>query len=103
MNGTTFFRTALLATTIAVGASGVAPAQTAPLSPNAMQHQHLRGERGSARNLLRIRKQLERDIDQIQHDRRDYGGHRETAIDALQKARQAIEDAIEYDRSHPNQ
>ncbi|MDP9111000.1 MAG: hypothetical protein M3M96_05165 [Candidatus Eremiobacteraeota bacterium] len=103
MNTTGRLRVALLATTIAIGSLGVAPVQSAPFVPNAMQQNHLRGERGSARNLLRISKQLERDIDQMQHDRHDYGGHREAAIDALQKARQAIEDAIEYDRSHPNQ
>ena len=103
MNSRILFRTALLAITVAVGSLGVAPAQNAPFAPNGMHQNYLRGERGSARNLLRIRKQIERDIDQMQHDRRDYGGHREAAIDSLQKARQAIEDAIEYDRSHPNQ
>ena len=100
MNFTTLLRTTLVATTIAVGSLGIAPAQSTPVAPNAI---HLRGERGSARNLLRIRKQLERDVDQMQHDRRDYGGHRELAVDALQKERQQIEDAIEYDRTHPNQ
>lgn len=103
MNSSTLLRTALLATAITVGSLGIAPAQSVPAPTNAMQRAHLRGESGSARNLLRIRKQLERDIDQMQHDRRDYGGNRETAIDSLQKARQAIEDAIEYDRMHPNQ
>jgi len=103
MNITMLLRTALIATVIAVGSLGAAPAQNTMAAPKAVQGTHLRGERGSARNLLRIRKQLERDIDQMQHDRRDYGGHRELAVDALQKARQQIEDAIEYDRAHPNQ
>ncbi len=70
---------------------------------NSMHKGHRRGERGSKKNPARVSKQLERDIDMLKRDRHDYGGHREAAIDALQKARQSIEDAIEYDRTHPGQ
>lgn len=60
----------------------------------------LRSERGSAHNILSIKTRLERLIDQLQRDRRDYGGHREAAIDDLQKARVQLEAAINYDATH---
>lgn len=60
----------------------------------------LRGERGSAHNILSIKTRLERLIDQLQRDRRDYGGHREAAIDDLQKARVQLEAAVNYDATH---
>ena len=62
--------------------------------------QWMRGERGSARNLLSVRRHLEALIDQMQHDQRDYGGYRVQAIQALQQARQDIIAAIEYDATH---
>ena len=60
----------------------------------------LRGETGSARNLLYVRRRLEVLIDQLQRDQRDYGGHRVAAIGDLQQGRAQLDEAIEYDRSH---
>jgi hypothetical protein len=60
----------------------------------------IRGEYGSARNLLRARTRLETLIDQLQRDQRDYGGHRVAAIANMQQARAQLDEAIEYDRSH---
>ena len=60
----------------------------------------VRGERGSARNLIAVRRRLERLIDQMQHDQRDYGGYRVKAIADLQQARADIVAAIQYDATH---
>lgn len=51
-------------------------------------------------NLRRIERSLERDIDMMQHDRHDYGGHRVDAIKELQAARGEIAAAERYDRTH---
>jgi hypothetical protein len=47
-------------------------------------------------NLWHVHRRLDGAIDQLQHDRRDYGGHREQAIDDLQSARQQIVVAEQY-------
>ncbi len=60
----------------------------------------LRGERGSAGNMLSVRRRVEKLIDQLQRDRRDYGGHRVAAIADLQNARNEIIAAISYDSTH---
>ena len=73
--------------------------QLQPPGPNAM---YLRSGRGSDRNLVVERRRLEQVIDMLQRDRHDYGGHREQAVDLLQRARQQLDEALEYDRSHPN-
>jgi len=80
--------------TSSVHAQIVAPAQTVPA---------LRGERGSARNIIGVRRRLEALIDQLQRDRRDYGGHREQAIDLMQQARYQLDLAIQWDATHPGQ
>ncbi len=79
--------------------STVASAQQQPYNP-AMQQQHLRGNRGSDRNLRQEYRKLEQVIDGLQRDQRDYGGHRVQAIQALQQARQQLDEALEYDRTH---
>lgn len=103
-----------LATALAGGSLAVGNAQTYPLTPlrpalsrlytpnpyNANCPNQLRGERGSARNLLEIRRHLEIAIDQAQRDQHDYGGHRVQAINDMQQARQQIEEAIQYDATH---
>jgi len=60
----------------------------------------VRGEYGSARNLQWARTRLEGLIDQLQRDKRDYGGHRVAAIANMQQARAQLDQAIEYDRGH---
>ena len=59
-----------------------------------------RGEQGSARNILWVKTRLEAIIDSLQRDRRDYGGHREAAIDDLQRARVELQAAINFDAGH---
>jgi hypothetical protein len=79
--------------------STVASAQQLPYNPT-MQQQHLRGNRGSDQNIRREYRRLEQVIDGLQRDQRDYGGHRVQAIQALQQARQQLDEALEYDRTH---
>ena len=64
------------------------------------QQQHLRGNRGSDQNLRREYRKLEQVIDGLSRDQRDYGGHRVQAIQNLQQARQQLDEALEYDRTH---
>ena len=94
-----FFLVAALLSSLSF--ANLAGAQPAPVSSPAPQH--LRGERGSARNLLAVRRHLERAIDGLQHDQRDYNGYREKAIDAMQNARGDIQAAIDWDATHPGQ
>lgn len=75
-----------------VVAAGAAVAQTPPT----------RGEVGSARNLVRVRSALESLIDQLQRDQADYGGYRVRAIEAMQRARQDIVAALQWDATHPH-
>jgi hypothetical protein len=105
----------VLATALAGGSLAISNAQTYPLTPlqpamarlytpnpynTNCQNGRIRGERGSARNLLEVRRHLEIAIDQAQRDQRDYGGHRVAAINDMQQARQQIEEAIQYDATH---
>ncbi len=105
MNVKGILKTALLVTAFAAGAIGISGAQT--VAPNTaartFYNQHLRGERGSAINVIRERRRLEQVIDALQRDNHDYGGHRVQAIALLVQARAQLDEAIEYDRAHPNQ
>ena len=76
--------------------AGIAGAQvtTTPVQP------HMRGERGSARNLLAERRRIEGVIDQLQRDQHDYNGYRVKAIGDLQTARADIQAAIDWDATH---
>jgi hypothetical protein len=76
----------------------VASAQQQPQYP--MTAQHLRGDRASDQNIRREYRRLEQIIDGLQRDQRDYGGHRAQAIQDLQRARQQLDEALEYDRTH---
>lgn len=71
--------------------TGSARAQTVPA---------LRREGASARNIVYVRRRLEALMDQLQRDERDYGGHRVAALSDLQQAREQLDEALEYDRSH---
>jgi hypothetical protein len=91
----------LIVLSAAIGATALgtaASAQQQPVNPSFTQP--LRGGQGSDRNLRLEMRRLEQVIDMLQRDRHDYGGHREQAVDLLQRARQQIEDALEYDRTH---
>jgi hypothetical protein len=110
MNLRAVIATGALATSLIAGA---ASAQTVtlpngatingPISRNATTNARLRGERGSVRNIRTVRVRLEGLIDNLQRDRRDYGGHREQAIDLMSQARNQLLAAEAYDRTHPGQ
>lgn len=54
----------------------------------------------SDRNLLVVRRHVERIIDVLARDNHDYGGHRVAAIGLLRQARQDIVIALRYDNIH---
>ncbi|MDQ2871910.1 MAG: hypothetical protein M3R35_02140 [Candidatus Eremiobacteraeota bacterium] len=105
MNVNGILKTAILAGAFAAGTVGVSAAQTIPsnMVVRPAYGQHVRGERGSLVNLMRERRRLETVIDSLQRDNHDYGGHRVQAVDSLVQARAHLDEAIEYDRAHPQQ
>lgn len=56
------------------------------------------GDCASSQNLWHVHRRLDGAIDQLQHDQRDYGGHRVAAINDLQNARNEIVAAEQSDR-----
>jgi hypothetical protein len=103
MNAKLLFGTGALAIAIVAGTVGTSTAQSFPSQNTPAMGHRLRGERGSSRNLLIERRRLEMVIDGLQRDQRDYGGHRERAIDLLTQARAQLDAALDYDRAHPGQ
>jgi hypothetical protein len=59
-----------------------------------------RSNRGSDQNLRREIHRLEGVIDMLQRDRHDYGGHRVAAIADLQRAREQLEQGLQFDNNH---
>ena len=107
------FLAAAVGAATAVVASGLAAAAAPPVIPpptmaprpypTPTDNRHWeRNQRRSDRNITRVRTHLEHVIDELQHDQRDYDGHREKALDLLQRARTELLAAEEYDRTHPN-
>jgi len=77
--------------TFGAGAAWTASAQARPAIPLARAD-----ERGD-RNLRIDRQRIETIIDQLQRDPRDYGGHREQAVDLLSQARAQIDAGLVYE------
>ena len=90
----------LLALSAALGSVLLGTAASAQQQPLPQAPMYQRGGQGSDRNLRNERRRLEVVIDALQRDRHDYGGHREQAVDLLQRARQQLDEALEYDRTH---
>jgi len=61
-----------------------------------------RNEGNSERSIRRVRRHLEKVIDELQHDQNDYNGHRAQAMTLLQQAREQLLEAEQYDSAHPN-
>jgi inosine/xanthosine triphosphate pyrophosphatase family protein len=95
------WKSALAAALLAISMFGAGAAYTARAQAQTIAA--VRGERGSGHNLMLVRRRLEKLIDELQRDQRDYGGHRIAAIDAMQQARAQLDEALEYDRAHPGQ
>lgn len=74
--------TALLVAALSTSFAATASAQV--VAPVPFQG---RGDCSSNHNLAHVHRRLDGAIDRLQHDRHDYGGHREGAIDDLQRAR----------------
>lgn len=87
----------------AMFASGAVFTSTANAQNLPAQIAAMRGERGSARNIMSVKRHLEALIDQLQRDQHDYNGYREKAIDHLQAARADLQAAINFDAGHPGQ
>lgn len=54
------------------------------------------GDCRSDQNLMHVHRRLDGAIDQLSHDRSDYGGHRVSAINDLQNARNELVAAEQY-------
>jgi hypothetical protein len=83
-----------------LAASKVALAATTTTTPTTQSPS--RGELGSARNIRRVRAALERLIDQLQQDQHDFGGYRVRALAAMQQARADLDQALQWDATHPH-
>lgn len=60
----------------------------------------LRGQCASDVNLNVVRRNIERVIDVLQRDNRDYGGHRASALKLLGEGRKMLKAAIAFDSTH---
>ncbi|MBV9270760.1 MAG: hypothetical protein JO165_06690 [Candidatus Eremiobacteraeota bacterium] len=93
------WKSAFAAVALSITMFGAGAAYTSQANAQAVPA-YLRGERGSERNIAWVKTRLEGLIDQLQRDQRDYGGHRESALDDMQRARVQLQAAIEYDNTH---
>ena len=83
----------------ALAQQGPAPANppgVGPGNPPGFQ----RGQGSSNRDMRKIGRGLDRMIAALEHDQRDYGGHRVTALNELQQARGEITAAEQYARAN---
>jgi hypothetical protein len=95
--------TAIAGTALAAAAAPGSVVAPPTMEPRPYPSGHWqRGENMSNRNISRVRVKLERVIDELQHDARDYDGHREKALDLLRRGRTELLAAENWDRSHPN-
>lgn len=87
---------AALALGVLFSAGPIAQAQPAP-GPA------MRGQGASNYNIRREKQRLERIIDALNKDDRDYGGHKANAMKLLQQARVELQAAVDYEAAHPPQ
>ena len=92
------WKAALAAAALSLTMFGAGAAFT--LQANAQTVNPMRGEYGSARNILGVRRRLEGLIDQLQRDNHDYDGHRVAAINDMAQARAQLDAAINWDATH---
>ncbi len=83
--------------TSTVSAQTITAPQLAGVKPE------LRGERGSRYNIRTVERRMRRMIAQLNHDQRDYGGHRVNTIRLMQQAEGELQQAVQYDAAHPSQ
>lgn len=92
---------AALSASLIAGAAGAQTINAGTSAIVGVQQHNGPGERGSHRNIARVRREVERSIDQLQRDNHDFGGHRVQAIELLQQARTQLLIAEQYDKQHP--
>lgn len=80
-----------------LAAAGALAAVAAGASPSLAR---LKGGSASDNNLNAVRHRLESYIDQLRRDAHDFGGHRDNAIEWLQRAINELEAAVRYDQTH---
>lgn len=100
MNIKAIAATAALSVSLIAGAAGAQTINAGTSAALGVQ-QNYRGERGSHQNIARVRREVERSIDQLQRDNHDFGGHRLQAVELLQQARNQLLMAEQYDNQHP--
>ncbi|GAC1303541.1 MAG: hypothetical protein NVSMB21_02820 [Vulcanimicrobiaceae bacterium] len=86
----------------AAGATTTQPASAQSADPATQNVRAERGERGSRHDIRSVERRLERMISRLQHDRRDYGGHRVNAIALMQQANVQLKAAIATDATTPH-
>jgi hypothetical protein len=86
-----------------LAAAQTALAQSPSPSPSPTQpYPPPRNEISSARNIRQVRTMLERMLDQLQRDQRDYGGWRVKAVEAIRQAHYDLDQALQWDATHPH-
>jgi hypothetical protein len=95
-------RKGFLATAAGVAATLVASKVALAATTTPPTQPPTRGELGSARNIKHVRAALERLIDQLQQDQHDFGGYRVKAVAAMQQARADLDQALQWDATHPH-
>jgi hypothetical protein len=90
-----------LAATLATAQAALAQTPTPSPSPR-QTTPPMRNEISSARNIKQVRMMLEKMVDQLQRDQHDYGGWRVKAIEAIRQARYDLDQALQWDATHPH-
>ena len=93
---------ALLSASMFGAGAAFTSAAHAQMTPVPYRNGGLRTERGSNMNVRHVRQRLETLLDELQRDQRDYGGHRVSAINLMQQARQQLLMAEQFELAHPN-
>jgi hypothetical protein len=93
------WKAALAALVLSVPAFGAGAAFTAAAHAQTIEtYAAVRSDRGSDRSIRFVNARLEDLIEQLQRDRRDYGGHRVAAIENMEQARAQLVAALQDDR-----
>jgi len=95
---------ALAAVLVSTGAAYSRPASTAPATsqPQSTTQGERRGQFASNRDIREAHQHVDRAIDRLQHDAEDYGGHRVAAVEDLQQANQALDQALSFVHNNRN-
>ena len=80
----------MAATALAAPVGSTPGGMPSPAPSGSPKHGWHRNEAKSNKNIREIRKHLDKVIDELQHDTHDYAGHREKALDLLNRARQEL-------------